>query len=144
MIILKYNFTLVAMKFVFYTFFFISSFNAYSHHPGHKIEANVPYPSIDMEIYKDSIDGYNLFIDLKNFTLDPSQVGRVVKANTGHLNLFVNEIKIGRIYSNWFHIPQRFFNLEENNIKVTLNSNLHEAFTIEDEPIFEELIVIID
>ena len=127
------------MKYIFFIFFFLSSLNIFSHHPGHKVEATAPYPSINLEITKDSIDGYNLFIDLKNFKIEPSQVGLVNKTNTGHLHLFVNDIKIGRIYSNWFHIPGRYFNLEENIIRVTLNSNLHESFAINGNQIESEI-----
>jgi hypothetical protein len=132
------------VKYIFFIFFFLSSSNIFSHHPGHKVEATAPYPSINLEITKDSIDGYNLFIDLKNFKIEPSQVGLITKTNTGYLHLFVNDIKIGRIYSNWFHIPIRFFNLKENYIKVTLNTNLHGAFTIDGEPILAELKIIND
>jgi len=81
------------------------------------------------------MDGYNIFIDIKNFKLDPSQAGKENKDNTGHLHLYVNDIKIGRVYSEWFHIPQRYFNLESNLIKVTLNANMHDDITIDGKPI---------
>ena len=123
------------MRILFIIFFCFSSFNSFSHHPGHKFEATSPYPSVHLKIIKDSIDGYNLFIDLKNFKLDPTSVGQDNQTNTGHLHLYVNDIKIARVYSQWHHIPQRFFNLRENIVKVSLNSNLHDAFTIEGEPI---------
>ena len=48
---------------------------------------------------------------------------------------YVNDIKIGRVYSEWFHIPQRYFNLESNLIKVTLNANMHDDITIDGKPI---------
>ncbi len=132
------------MRQLFFIFFFLFSLKLFSHHPGHKVEAEAPYPLISLEITKDSIDGYNLFINLKNFTIDPSQDGIENQTNTGHLYLFVNDIKIGRVYSQWFHVPKRFFNLNENYIKVTLNSNLHSTFTIDGVPIISELKVIND
>ena len=127
------------MKYLFFIFFFLLSLNSFSHHPGHKVEAIAPYPSINLEIVKDSISGYNLFINIENFIIDPSNIGKDNQNNTGYLNLFVNDIKIGRVYSNWFHIPERFFNLKENYIKVTLNANLHDTYTIKGEPISAEL-----
>ena len=111
------------------------SFNLFAHHPGNKIEAIFPYPTLDLKVFKDSMDGYNIFIDIKNFKLDPSQAGKENKDNTGHLHLYVNDIKIGRVYSEWFHIPQRYFNLESNLIKVTLNANMHDDITIYGKPI---------
>lgn len=130
------------MKIIFVIFFFLLSFHSFSHHPGHKIEANTPYPSINLKIIKDNIDGYNLHIDLKNFNLEPSQVGKENQTNTGYLNLYVNDIKITRVYSNWVHIPQRFLNLKENFIKITVNTNLHDVFVIEGKPIKAEIKII--
>ena len=122
------------MRFLIFIFL-IFSLETFAHHPGHKIEANKPYPSVNLEIYEDNIDGYNLFIKLENFILTPMDVGKKNKSNSGHIHLYVNDIKIGRVYSNWFHIPGRYFNLKENIIKITLNSNLHDSFVIDGNPI---------
>ncbi len=111
------------------------SVNCFAHHPGNKIDAEKPYPLINLEIIKDKVDGYNLYIDLENFTLNPSQIGIENQPNMGYLQLFVNDIKITRVYSNWVHVPQRFFNLKDNFIKITFNSNLYDEFTIEGKPL---------
>ena len=120
------------MKKIIYSLFLIFFYqNVFAHHPGHKIEAEAPYPIINLKLIKDSMDGYNLFIELNNFTLAPEQVGKNNKSNTGHLHLYVNDIKIARVYSRWIHIPERYFNLKENLIRVTLNANMHGGFTID-------------
>ena len=111
------------------------SVNCLAHHPGNKIDAKKPYPLINLEIMKDKVDGYNLYIDLENFILNPSQIGSENQPNMGYLQLFVNDIKITRVYSNWVHVPQRFFNLKDNFIKITFNSNLYDEFTIEGKPL---------
>ncbi len=116
-------------------FLLFISVNCFAHHPGNKIDAEKPYPLINLEVIKDKVDGYNLYIDLENFTLNPSQIGSKNQSNMGYLQLFVNDIKITRVYSNWVHIPQRFFNLKENFIKITFNSNLYDEFTIEGKPL---------
>ena len=126
------------MRFLIFIFL-IFSLETFAHHPGHKIEANKPYPSINLEIYEDNMDGYNLFIKLENFILTPMDVGKKNKSNSGHIHLYVNDIKIGRVYSNWFHIPGRYFNLKENIIRITLNSNLHDSFAINGNPIESEI-----
>ena len=126
------------MKFFIFVFL-IFSFKTFAHHPGHKIEATKPYPIISLEILEDDMDGYNLFIKLENFILTPEDVGKKNYFNSGHMILFVNDIKISRVYSNWFHIPGRYFNLKENIIKITLNSNLHDLFTINGNPIQSEI-----
>ena len=126
------------MRFLIFIYL-IFSLETFAHHPGHKIEANKPYPSVNLEIYEDNMDGYNLFIKLENFILTPMDVGKKNKSNSGHIHLYVNDIKIGRVYSNWFHIPGRYFSLKENIIRITLNSNLHDSFAINGNPIESEI-----
>ena len=123
------------MKFKYVVFIFFFSINCFAHHPGNKIDADKPYPSINLTGIKDKIDGYNIFIDLKNFNLNPSGIGGENISNSGYLQLFINDIRIKRIYSEWVHVPQRFFNLEENFIKITIHSYLHDQFTIKGKPI---------
>ena len=123
------------MNIKFSIFLLFISVNCFAHHPGNKIDAEKPYPLINLEIIKDKVDGYNLYIDLETFTLNPSQIGSENQPNVGYLQLFVNDIKITRVYSNWVHVPQRFFNLKDNFIKITFNSNLYDEFTIEGKPL---------
>ena len=126
------------MRFLIFIFL-IFSLETFAHHPGHKIEANKPYPSVNLKIYEDNMDGYNLFIKLENFILTPEYVGEKNQTNSGYMHLYVNNIKISRVYSNWFHIPGRYFNLKENIIRITLNSNLHYSFAINGNPIESEI-----
>ena len=130
------------MRFFIIIVLVLFSTNSFAHHPGHKVEVAPPFPSVNLEIMKDSVDGYNLYIDLKNFNLAPDLVGKENQSNTGYLSLYVNDIKIARVYSQWFHIPQRFFYLKENLVKVTLNTNLNGEFTLDGEAIQSDLIVI--
>ena len=123
------------MKFKYGIFILFFSINCFAHHPGNKIDADKPYPSINLKVIKDKIDGYNIFIDLKNFNLNPLEIGGENISNSGYLQLFINDIRITRIYSDWVHVPQRFFNLKENFIKITIHSYLHDQFTIKGKPI---------
>jgi len=58
------------MKFKYGIFILFFSINCFAHHPGNQIDADKPYPSINLTVIKDEIDGYNIFIDLKNFNFD--------------------------------------------------------------------------
>ena len=111
------------------------SSNLFAHHPGNKIEATFPFPEISLNIEKDSMDGYNIHLILNNFTITPENAGKENIDNEGHLHLYVNDIKVGRVYSNWYHIPGRFFNLQSNIVKVTLNANMHDDYVINGNPI---------
>ena len=121
----------------FLNFTFLSNLNA--HHPGNKIEAEIPYPKVDIEVSIDKLGGYNLFFDLQNFKLSPENIEVKNDNNSGYLQLFVNNIKISRIYSSWFHAPERFFYQKENSIKVKLFTNLHDELTIDNQPIEFEI-----
>ena len=135
---------ILKMKTLIYLLFLtIFYFNLFAHHPGHKIEAETPYPTIKIKLIKDNMDGYNLLIDLNNFTLAPEQVGKKNKPNTGHLHLYVNDIKIVE-YTLIGFISGRYFNLKENLIKVTLNANMHGIFTIDGNPIQANIIELKD
>ena len=131
------------MKFNYGIFILFFSINCFAHHPGNKIDADKPYPSINLKVIEDKIDGYNIFIDLQNFNLNPSEIGNENISNSGYLQLFINDIRITRIYSDWVHVPQRFFNLKENFIKITIHSYLHDQFTIKGKPI-EHIVKVID
>ena len=117
---------------------FISS-SLLAHHPGNKVEAISPYPKISLNIEKDSMDGYNIFFVLNNFKITPENVGKENIDNEGYLQIYVNDIKIIRVYSNWTHVPSRFFNLKKNIIKVTLNTNMNDDYVIDGKPIIAEL-----
>jgi len=126
---------------IFFIFFlnFTFIFNLNAHHPGNKIEAEMPYPKINIEVSSDKLEGYNLFFDLQNFKLSPEDIEIKNDGNSGYLQLFINDIKISRIYSSWFHAPERFFNQKENSIKVKLFTNLHDELTIDNQPIEFEI-----
>ena len=118
---------------IFFNFLFLSSMHA--HHPGNKIEAEIPYPKINIEVSKDKIEGYNIFFNLQNFKLSPDNIEIKNVNNSGYLKIFINDIKINRIYSKWFHAPERFFNQKKNSIKIKLFTNLHDELTIDNKPI---------
>ena len=61
---------------LFFIFFlnFTFLFNLNAHHPGNKIEAEIPYPKINIEVSIDKLEGYNLFFDLQNFKLSPEDI----------------------------------------------------------------------
>ena len=61
---------------LFFIFFlnFTFLFNLNAHHPGNKIEAEIPYPKINIVVSRDKLEGYNLFFDLQNFKLSPEDI----------------------------------------------------------------------
>ncbi|MFZ2593631.1 MAG: hypothetical protein WAX38_02540 [Minisyncoccia bacterium] len=94
-----------------------------------------PIPSVAIEVLKDTKDGYNLHVFTKNFTFTPENVNAKPVDNEGHAHLFINDKKIGRLYSDWVHIPGALLTEGKNTISVTLNANDHSELISGDEHI---------
>jgi len=116
-----------------------SGLNAHemSHHGMHSndlFEADMPYPTMDIELSEDAMSGFNLKINLKNFQFSPETVNLENNGNIGHAHLYVNGQKF-RLYSQYYHISGDLLKSGDNEIKVTINSNDHRQFSKDGEPI---------
>lgn len=96
-------------------------------------------PSVELKVTKDNKAGYNIFIDTKNFTFTPENVGKANVANQGHAHLYVNGEKIARVYGHWYYIP--LLEPGRNDIRVTLNANNHEEYAISGQTIGDTFVV---
>jgi hypothetical protein len=77
------------MKKLFITLLFVlsSTFSFADDDHEHKhnmVEANAPYPTLDVELIKDTKDGYNLIIQTTNFKFAPENVNQANNGNEGH------------------------------------------------------------
>ena len=127
--------------FKYLVIFFLYCGSIHSHHPGNTVEVDEPYPEIFISIYEDSYDGYNIKIHVKNFKFTPEEISYEPKEKEGYALVQVNEIPIGRSYSEWFHVPDRFFNLEKNTIKVAIKNVNHQSLVADHKIISQEIIV---
>ena len=111
------------------------SFADDNHGHNHKtIEANTPYPTLNVKLMKDTKDGYNLIIQTTNFKFAPEKVNQANNGNEGHAHIYINDVKY-RQYSPYFHLSNNLLKKGENEIKVTLNSNDHSNFTANGIPL---------
>ncbi len=94
---------------------------------------NVIKPTIELDIQKDPMKGWNLHIQTQNYTFTPQKVNQDNIANEGHAHLYIDNYKIARIYSNWYHIVD--LRPGEHTIRVTLNANDHSDFLFNGEEI---------
>lgn len=63
-----------------------------------------------------------------------------MKHDEGHAHLFIDGKKIGRVYSNWYHInPLR---QGSHTIRVTLNANDHSELALIDKPLDATLTIV--
>ena len=87
---------------------------------GHKhkmAEANAPFPTLDVELIKDTKDGYNLIIQTTNFKFAPESVNQTNNGNEGHAHIYINDVKY-RQYSPYFHLSNNLLEKGENEIKL--------------------------
>lgn len=96
-------------------------------------------PSVKVSVTKDNKAGYNVFIDTKNFTFTPENVGKGNIANQGHAHLYVNGKKIARVYGHWHYIP--LLEPGRNDIRVTLNANNHDEYAISGQTIGDTVVM---
>jgi zinc and cadmium transporter len=76
----------------------------------------------ELHLTPDEKSGYNLEIQVDNFVFAPQNVNGENKLGEGHAHLYINDKKIGRLYSNFVHLADVS---EGDTIRVTLNMNDH-------------------
>ena len=79
----------------------------------------------DFELIQENSNKWNIFLNIKGLKFSPENVGKQHVDGQGHAHVFVDGVKHGRMYSNWYHLGSIDFGSK---ITVTLNSNNHKAF----------------
>lgn len=92
-----------------------------------------PAPTLAISLKKDSVSGWNLTIQTTNFTFAPEKAGSEHVAGEGHAHLYVDGVKVARVYGEHFHLDG--LTPGEHEVKVTLNANSHEALSAGAVPI---------
>jgi hypothetical protein len=96
-------------------------------------------PTVKLVVVPDAIAGWNMEIQLANFTFNPAQMNQSSQTTEGHGHLLLNDRKVARIYGTWNHIPK--LPQGKNVIKVVLMTNQHETLTHSGQPIVGEVTI---
>lgn len=96
-------------------------------------------PQVGITVEQDAMNGWNVTLSTDNFTFTPLMVNGAHAANTGHAHLYVDGVKIARLYGPHFHIP--FLPAGEREISVKLSSNDHAYYLIDGNPIAARAVV---
>ena len=59
-------------------------------------------PTLDIAIQPDPVGGWNLNLKTTNFTFDAAAAGRDNAEGYGHAHVYVNGMKLGRVYGDWY------------------------------------------
>ena len=85
-------------------------------------------PSIDIAVHKDLKSGWNVEMQTENFRFAPEHASSEHVAGEGHAHVYVDDVKLNRVYSDWYHISH--LESGEHEIRVTLNANSHDELTV--------------
>ena len=85
-------------------------------------------PTLDTAIYPDPVGGWNLNLMTTNFTFDAAAAGRGNMEGHGHAHIYVNGVKLGRVYGDWYHIGK--LPLGRNDVSVSLYANDHSGLAL--------------
>jgi len=90
-------------------------------------------PSVEISAERDPMmPGHvNVHIMTENVTFAPENVSGKHVPGEGHAHVFVDGVKISRAYGQWYHIPR--LKPGKHTIRVTLNTNAHEEYTVDGE-----------
>ncbi len=90
-------------------------------------------PSLTVSVEPDTVSGWNLHIIPKNFRFAPEALNREHVVGQGHAHVYVNGVKLMRVYANWAHIPELPTGAVE--VAVSLNTNSHNPISVGGVPL---------
>ncbi|MEM1378189.1 MAG: hypothetical protein AAGG69_12460 [Pseudomonadota bacterium] len=114
-------------------------------HAAHEMmqtEIDVPAasaPTVALEVTRDTMSGWNVVLDTERFTFSVDNVNGEHVPNEGHGHIYINGERYARIYGNAVHLPA--LPEGEVSVSVTLNANDHSIYTVDGEPIADNVVV---
>ena len=101
-------------------------------HAAESVEAQSEM-TVNIALEQDPLGGANLFVETTGFAFAPRNAGDHHVPGEGHGHVYVNEVKIGRIYGNAMQLGNLASGMNE--VQVTLNTNEHSGYTWNGEPV---------
>lgn len=97
-------------------------------------------PSVAIEVTQDPKSGWNVHIITSDFIFTPEAASTPSNdVGEGHAHLYVDGVKVARIYGDWFHYDDDFEGEKE--FRVTLNANDHSEYAVNGEIISSSIYV---
>lgn len=87
-------------------------------------------PSLAVQLMADPVSGWNLHVQTEAFRFAPEHAGGPHVPREGHAHVYVDGVKIARLYGNWMHLAEL---PEAATVAVTLNSNDHKMLSVAGE-----------
>lgn len=90
-------------------------------------------PTIDFTVEEDAKSGWNIAIETTNFTFAPNNVNGQNARGEGHAHLYVDGVKVARVYGQYFHYPEDFDGTKT--FRIELNANDHSVYAVDGQKI---------
>ena len=90
-------------------------------------------PTVDFTAIEDQKSGWNIKLNTGKFTFAPDNVNKINTIGEGHAHLYVDGVKVARLYGPDFHYGESFDGTKE--FRITLNANDHSEYSVDGEVI---------
>jgi hypothetical protein len=90
-------------------------------------------PRLSLRLHPDPKSGYNVELLTENFAFSPLNASGENVPGEGHAHVYVNGVKLGRVYGNWLHLEA--LPKGEVEIMVSLNANDHSPLAVDGVPV---------
>jgi hypothetical protein len=108
-------------------------------HDHGQMEAVSPIPSVGLQVHQDPKSGWNAQISLSNFRFAPERVGMNNRNGEGHVHIYVDGVKINRVYGEWYYLGELSPGTHE--VLVTLSTNDHKELVRNGELISDSVTI---
>lgn len=106
-----------------------------------RVQEGEPSPSLAIAVEPEG-DGWRVVLDTREFRFAEALVDGTHVPGTGHAHLYVDGVKIGRVYEKVATIPA--LPPGEHIVRVTLNSNDHRTYLVNDKAVTATVEIVAD
>ena len=96
--------------------------------------ATTKAPAIEVTAHEDPLNGWNLQVELENFDLAPELASTDHVDGKGHLHLYVNGEKRGRVYNHWIHVAD-----DAHHVRLETSTNDHRTHSVNGSVVAAEI-----
>lgn len=100
-------------------------------HDAYVAPAESPVPTLEVIAHKDAKTGFVIQVKTTNWEWAPLNANTAAVPNEGHAHLYLDGVKLNRIYGEWYQVDGVDNGYHE--FTVTLNANDHKEYAVESE-----------
>lgn len=98
----------------------------HTHHD--PIEVSGEVPEATLTVTESTDGGWDVYSEISNFRFAPEHASGPHVPGEGHLHLYIDGVKVARLYSQWWHIDQ--LSPGEHEIRIEVNANNHAPYAV--------------